>query len=86
MFSKVALAASAAALVALPTSAEARSHHHSRYYSSYSVGYYPSYGYRSVSYSPYRSYSYGYSYPSYGYSYGYSYPSRYSRYCGYYRC
>ena len=62
MFKKIALALSAAGLVAIPaTSADAR-HHRSYGYSSYGYSY-PSYGYSR----------YGYSYPSYGYSsYGYS--------------
>src|SRR5215212_2707066 len=75
MFKKIALALSAAALVAIPATADARGRHH-RSYSSYgysSYGYaYPSYGYSN----------YGYGYPSYGYSnYGYGYPSSgYSNY------
>ena len=76
MIKKIALALSAAAMVAIPAGAEA----HGRYYGGYgySQGYYPSYGY-SYGYAPrpyYRG-SYAYGYP---YSYRYRDPYYWRRY------
>ena len=78
MFRKILLAASAAAMVALPAAAQARHHSYGGYgYRSYG---YSNYGYAyprsrtvvSVSVSPYGYGGYGgYGYPAYGYGYGY---------------
>ena len=87
MFRKVLLAASAAAMVAIPATANAqyyggyRYHHYRpRVRTVISVGV-PSYGYYG-GYAPYGygypAYGYGYGYPAYGYSYpayGYGYNS-----------
>ena len=76
MFRKIALAASAAAMVAIPATANAqyyggyRYHHYSRprVRTVISIGT-PGYGYYGGGYG-----SYGYSYPAYGYGYN-SYPA-----------
>ena len=79
MFRNIALALSAAAVVAVPTVADA----HGRYYGGrgysnygYAQGYaYPSYGYSQSYGYPAYGYSQSYGYPAYGYgqsSYGYN--------------
>ena len=64
MIRKIALALSAAALVAIPAGAEARG----GYYGGYGYGY-PAYGHNYGYGAP----SYGYGYPAYG-NYGSGYP------------
>ena len=84
MFRKIALAASAAAMVAIPATADAqyyggyRYHHYRpRVRTVISIGT-PGYGYYG-GYAPYGysypAYGYGYGYHAYGYGYGYGYPA-----------
>src|SRR5436309_2185148 len=71
MFKKIALALSAAAMVAIPAAADAQG-----YYGGYGYSSYPAYGY-GYGYPAYGYGSQSYGYPAYGYNYGYGYPSYY---------